>query len=248
VTTVVTPTGNCSRHTRSPRGPGFHLACLTLISAPFWLVTPGTHANDESVRQVDNTAERRQSPYSGDRICGPRAVTYVLRHHGIRAPDLISVVKELQPMDLEQGTTLADLATALTRHGIVTRAVQIPPNAELRWPSPVLVHFPAAEPGANGHFAVWLPSSNTHRTDVYVGLAGVRSGPTRQFNEKLTNVVLLTSTSPIPESSRPFVVPRSFWAGLPATLSLGLAASAAVLWCIGRHWHWRRVNSTHAPK
>jgi ABC-type bacteriocin/lantibiotic exporter with double-glycine peptidase domain len=143
---------------------------------------------------------------ANDNVCGPRCAWYVLRHYG-HAVDLIEVVRETQWPNLEKGTTLAQLQAALERRGVHTRAVDVPKDVSLCWNHPAIVHLRNAR-GNIGHFAVWIPSSNSRRVHVWDGLRGERTIPTAEFADERSGAILLTSPDSMRGTERIVVAPR----------------------------------------
>jgi hypothetical protein len=89
------------------------------------------------------------SPY-----CGPRCVHRVLREYDMDVA-LIDLIREIQMPGPSAGSSMLDLASALERRGIQTRAVHIDPDQySIVWDHPAIVHV--QNEGVD-HYVVWLP-------------------------------------------------------------------------------------------
>ncbi len=140
----------------------------------------------------DEAISGRRSEMTGDAICGPRCVQYILNHYGQHA-DLIELVRETQWPDFEAGASLEALSRALEKRGIHTCALRVDPQAKLSWPHPVLFHLTGHEAG--GHYIVRLsPSSGTTR---WGGLERLKKRPSEILAERFSGIALLTSPDPI---------------------------------------------------
>ena len=127
-------------------------------------------------------------------VCGPRCVQYLLHYYG-QDTDLIELVARFRWPDLERGASLDNIDRALRQRGVYTYAMQLTPQARLKWSYPVLVHL-KVDGTTTGHYAVRLPSSSGE-ADVWYGLPGIRRLSDSLLAERWTGAVLLTAPEPI---------------------------------------------------
>ena len=140
-------------------------------------------------------AEDRPSTRAGaDLVCGPRCVGFLLRHYGKPEESLYDLTREIQWPDLESGASLDSLKQALLKRGIYAEAVAASPDRDLRWPHPVLLHLTGETAG--GHYVVWLPGGPPETSTVWLGLEGIRTGPTAKLARHRSGTVLLYFTRP----------------------------------------------------
>ena len=144
--------------------------------------------------------------FSGDVACGPRCLDFLIRYYKKPEIDLVDLIQEVQWPDFEAGAKLSERETALNHRGIFTKCVRINSSQRLRWPRPVLAHL--SEEGIPGHYVIWLPSSDSKTTKLWAGLSGRKSGPTADFAQKLSGVVMLTSESRIEDDMMVATSPR----------------------------------------
>lgn len=133
-----------------------------------------------------------------DFVCGPRCVQYVLGWHKRPSPDLVDLVREMQWPEIQDGSTLAGIQTALRERGLHARAVRLPPASRLTWKQPVIVHRTT---DGKGHFVVWLPQPPGDKTVLWDGLIGERAVKWKEFARDSSDIVLLTSNAAIPENA-----------------------------------------------
>lgn len=130
-----------------------------------------------------------------DNICGPRCVQFVLQHYGIDA-ELQDLVREMQWPELEKGATLDSMSQALERRGVHTCVLKVDPSTRLAWRDPVIVHLQGAKE-ALGHYLVLLPGAASGEVDEYVEFTNVNHYPADAIRERMSGVVMLTSSKPI---------------------------------------------------
>jgi ABC-type bacteriocin/lantibiotic exporter with double-glycine peptidase domain len=165
------------------------------------------------------TATAQEAAAGEDFVCGPRCVQYVLDWHKVPSPDLVELVREMQWPELQDGSALAGIQTALRERGLHARAVRLPPAARLTWNQPVIVHQTT---DGIGHFVVWLPQPAGDKTVIWDGLHGERAIEWKELVRETSDVVLLTSNAAIPEnaeyavsSGRPYL-----WTSVGVVLAL----------------------------
>ncbi len=166
----------------------------------------------------DSVFGNETSPPVEDVVCGPRCVQFVLREHGIEA-ELIELIKEIQWPDLESGTTLDRVNAALKQRGLNTELVNVPNDSVYVWPHPAIVHVPDPK-GELGHFAVLLPSNNTHEVTLWLGVGGVAKKTPAEFHKMHSGVALITMKLPVADGMVPFVRNRNvLWCSLTGRAS-----------------------------
>src|SRR5262245_94188 len=75
-----------------------------------------------------------------DIVCGPRCLQYLLGYYGARSDStLIDIIRDVQSLDEESGSSLLDLRDYLERHGIQARPLQISQECTLSWKYPSIV-------------------------------------------------------------------------------------------------------------
>lgn len=136
----------------------------------------------------------------GDRYCGPRCAQFLLQWYGIDVPPLHDIGAQMQLDIVAPGTSLDDLRLFIDRHRIAAKAVRIPTGTMPRWPHPAILHIHSDDGDLLGHFVVLLPSSTAETSQIWVGVNGVQVGPARALRNRMSDVVLLTSDSPLPEN------------------------------------------------
>jgi ABC-type bacteriocin/lantibiotic exporter with double-glycine peptidase domain len=167
-----------------------------LASSVVWLGGSVRHGlADEPPTNESSATEARNGP-SGDIVCGPRCVQFLLRYYGREDEQLIDLVRELQWPQLEAGTSLADIEANLRRHAIHTHALSLGAAARLDWPHPVVVHLDASD-RTMGHFVVLLPPMDGDVVTVWAGLQGIASGNWLTLRTRMSGYALLTSPTPI---------------------------------------------------
>lgn len=126
-----------------------------------------------------------------DAICGPRSVQYVLRQQGGESPNLSELVIEVQGGSVTSGCTFSDLERVLDNHGIHSKLVR------LRWPNVIQWGDGLAIVHVDGnHFAV-LTDSALQGPTLWWGLEGEKRVSWRDFSNRVSSSVLLTSDKPL---------------------------------------------------
>jgi hypothetical protein len=129
--------------------------------------------------------------FTPDLVCGPRCVRYLLKHYNGEAPELITLVRQIQWPKMSDGSSFADLQKSLESYGITTKPVQIPGLRLPITPHPCICHFrPQNSPV--GHFVVLLPG--TTRTTCLIWDNGVITEcPSWELIEQSSGVYLMTA-------------------------------------------------------
>jgi len=130
-------------------------------------------------------------------VCGPQCVQTVLSHYGFEV-DLRELVNELQWPDLSKGSSLFDMAVALSKRGVYCQPVSIEDDVPIKWPHPVIVHF---EQRNTHHFAVLTPDGNDSGSLLWSPVAGFTRIPNGVCLDGRTAIVLLTCSRPIQRSN-----------------------------------------------
>jgi ABC-type bacteriocin/lantibiotic exporter with double-glycine peptidase domain len=127
----------------------------------------------------------------GDAYCGPRCTHFVLAQYGIQSNlyDLASQLAE------PEGASLSRIKLALESNGLFTYAFEVGNDVAIDWPHPVIVHLRGKNHG--GHYVVQLPSSQTGKARLWLGLEGEVIVPTETLSGSRSGAVLLTSPSRI---------------------------------------------------
>jgi ABC-type bacteriocin/lantibiotic exporter with double-glycine peptidase domain len=119
-------------------------------------------------------------------------VQYLLRHYQIAAPDLLTVVRQIQWPDIRAGASLADMQQMLESHGVQTRPVQIPADHVLVGPHASIVHLRGVSPSAIGHYVVLLPGTTRTWARVW-DREEVREMPTWELATRSSGTALVTA-------------------------------------------------------
>jgi len=183
----------------------------------------------QSALRAEMSANQTTSKRDGhlQSVCGPRCVRRVLQYFG-RDAELVDLIREMQDGDVERPSSLEAVSVALEKRGVRSFAMRIASDAVLRWRYPVVVHLDGK--ATPGHFAVWLPTSTSHATEVWMGLALVETMSAREFGRRRSGAVLLTSDEPITDPGDSVSSLRRVTAGALFYCGLSMAAVAAVLW------------------
>lgn len=164
--------------------------------------------------------DAEQSPFGGNRFCGPMCLQRTLEHYGL-AEELVDLIYEVQWPEPEKGTSFASLSEALGRRGIQTRAIEVQSLKLLEWPSPAIVQLGLRN---SKHFVVWLPSENGREARIWDGSQSLLVRKS-DIDSLLDGPVLLTSQSDIPSDIRVGIAhptrPTSEQTALAALLGLG---------------------------
>ncbi len=156
-----------------------------LIASPAW------------AEPANTPGEARRS---GDIVCGPRSLQYILSTlKPSAAPDLLEIVTRVQP-EFEKGSSLPRLKDYLEDQGLFTAAIKPASNSTIVWPHPVLLHL-RGENDNLGHYVVLLPTSDRSIATMWSGLAGITRMPTWRLSERIDGGALLVSPQPIKEAT-----------------------------------------------
>ena len=132
---------------------------------------------------------------SGDAICGPRCISYLIWYYKKQNTDLLDLIKEVQWPDFDNGTSLKDLKIALEKREIKCKIIYADNLENIKWNYPCIIHFNTSS--AIGHYVIRMPASNETTTLAWMGVTGILSGPTSEFYKKSSGYILLTSTEDI---------------------------------------------------
>jgi hypothetical protein len=196
-------------------------------------------AADEAGRSVPASSSNRVRS-SGDLVCGPRCVQYLLRYFGKGDDELKDLVREIQWPNIEAGSSLSALEAALNKRGVFTRSLLISPQSRLCWRYPVLVHLPGDGDQALGHFVVWLPSSDILHDRIWSGLDGVRSPSPARHAAVRSGAVILTSPTPIADPGVA-VYDSHIWIRR-ATQLMAAAMGAGLIWLVSKNVFLRSTS------
>lgn len=170
----------------------------------------------------DSAAEKAMP--NPDLVCGPRCVQMVLSYYG-HEEDLMDLVKEIQWPELEKGSRMADLETALRKRGIYTYAMKLNPQARLCWPHPVIMFVRGN--GHLGHFVVRTPATTDGMETVWLGMGKSQTIFGGELYD-LCDGVILTSREPIGSPDSAVVLSGSFSKVVTSTAVIGIANLAIV--------------------
>ncbi len=150
-------------------------------------------------------------------ICGPQCVQRILRHFGMEE-SLVDLIREIQPTDVSEGSTLDVLQRALRKRGLHTAAMKIGPRVRIQWPHPVLVHLRRDD--GEGHYVVQFPSSTQHEERFWLGPGGMQTVARGTVSARRSGALLLVSPEPISDPSEAFVVTSGswWWAAVPISI------------------------------
>jgi ABC-type bacteriocin/lantibiotic exporter with double-glycine peptidase domain len=139
-----------------------------------------------------NSAEQKAPElFERDAVCGPRCVQCVLKHYNGDAPELITLVRQIQWPKLSEGSSLGDLQQAVESYGIQTKAVQVPDGNVPVLDHPCICHF-RAQGASMGHFVVLLPG--TTRTTALIWDNGrTWECPSWEMTERCSGAFLVTA-------------------------------------------------------
>lgn len=169
----------------------------------------------------------------GDMICGPRCARFILQHYGHKV-ELIDLVRSLQWPEVDQGTSVSQMDSAIRAYGIHTCALQLSAGCDFEWPYPVLVH--SADPARTlGHFVVRMPGTAEHPALLWDGLHGYDWASSR-IDEPVA--LLLTAPVPIDEQNAIGAI-KSRRERIDVILGLGLACLTVALVPLV----WRRARA-----
>jgi|HubBroStandDraft_4_1064222.scaffolds.fasta_scaffold70163_2 hypothetical protein len=157
-------------------------------------------------------------------VCGPQCIQRVLETYGIKEK-LTTIIYEIQWPDLERGTSMADLISALERRGISVKAARVPLGVPVVWPHPVIIHYPR-ESGL-GHYAVLTPADGSRGQHVWYGPSREGEFPANACFWRRSEIVLLTSSEEITNSQ----IRKLSWnrAALFSTYALGVEIGIGVV-------------------
>lgn len=129
----------------------------------------------------------------GSVYCGPHCVRRVLQEYGIET-ELIDLIREMQWPAVEEGTSMQDLAAALTKRGLYAKAVDLDPQYDIEWDHPAIIHL---EKDGVAHYVVWMPATKPMTSGRVYDNEGTEAVKPGRFDQLRTGPVLLTSDKPI---------------------------------------------------
>jgi hypothetical protein len=170
------------------------------------------------------------SGQSLDVVCGPRCVRYVLDWYHVPSGSLFDLISELQGNQVESGSSMADIRSALEDRGVATAAIHWKPGVPIQSRNPVIVHFPPGRDSKSrsGHFVVWLPHSGRGRVRFWNGLNGTETINDNEFYAKMSGPILLTGRTR--EDVNQIVADIDWNVFLTSFLGAGVGAASA--WCV----------------
>jgi ABC-type bacteriocin/lantibiotic exporter with double-glycine peptidase domain len=144
-------------------------------------------------QETPTKAEGTVAPerFTRDAVCGPRCVQYLLKHHNGEAPELISLVRQIQWPKVSDGSSFGDLQRALESFGIQAKPLQIPDGCVPVLAHPCICHF-RARGESMGHFVVLLPGT-TRSVAIIWDNGHVSECPSWELAEQVSGAYLLTA-------------------------------------------------------
>gem|GEM_PF-5637415 len=189
---------------------GLLFVFLTVVSLPIngtWCCQQAYSQQDAKQFARELQRNEPESNAGGDFVCGPRCVRFLLDYFSRPKETLTELVQDMQWPEIEAGSSLAEIESALNARKIYTTAMKLSSDAVLAWEHPVIVHLEKGVDDSLGHFVVWLPGSDERVCNVWNGVTGVQTGQWKQLRTKMSGYVLLTSPNAIAENA--LVVKRS---------------------------------------
>jgi ABC-type bacteriocin/lantibiotic exporter with double-glycine peptidase domain len=129
--------------------------------------------------------------FTRDAVCGPRCVQYLLRHYNGEAPELITLVRQIQWPKISAGSSLADLQRALESYGVRAKPLQVVDGSVPVLAHPCICHY-RAQGESMGHFVVLLPGT-TRTTAIFWDSGRTWECPSWELTERCSGSVLLTA-------------------------------------------------------
>lgn len=165
-----------------------------------------------------------------DFFCGARSVAFVLDYYRIGRPPFARLAFELSHKDPgTPGSSFDDIRCALESRGIFTQALRVEAADYLTWDYPIIVHL-TGDHFKDGHFCVWLPSSDERAIHLYMADSG--GEPTtmtpKDFAKVRSGYILLTARRPVSITATAHYRPRPL-AGL---LLIAVTVSVCAYICL----------------
>lgn len=202
----------CERPPVSPQRRGLSRAVPWFV-APLLLASAG-FGQDSSI------------PYE-DTYCGPRAVHRILKWYGIHE-ELITIIRESQWPQVEDGARLSDLVESLNQRGIHSKAICLPVGYSLHWEEPVIVHEPHQDLG--GHY---YAARDVVNGDVRLesGVSDFRETTLASLGSDSSLTILLTSRRAITDRAvkRALYWRHAWWAWTALAIACTVLASSYFL-------------------
>jgi ABC-type bacteriocin/lantibiotic exporter with double-glycine peptidase domain len=127
-------------------------------------------ARPDAIAQTTFSNSVSDGEPSGDNVCGPRCVKFLLQWYHKQDVPLIDLVREMQWPNIERGSSLEDIAHAINSRGISTLGCKVQDLEALNWEFPVVLYLDSATGAPLGHFVVMLPKDDSQPQQVFCAL------------------------------------------------------------------------------